>query len=444
MYSSDSPLVQGLVQQLGGSQGLALIIGLVAAGFLLLGAWRTRDDEIGSLALVLAASILPRRLRGSGYAIVARDSACRAHPRLHAAPGLSFSASATCTGGGRRLGSGASGLSVATIALTGCLLLAVVRPALSVRQAPSVGSDTGPAARQPGYRPVPGSSSASRRLTLAHAHRGPRNRVQFPTPAPRVAERRSASASTRVKTTRYRRTSPATSPPAPSTSSRRRRAPTRASAAHSPTNSACHQARARHATVNARTAAIDASGQPVPISSSNVRPTRGFSPPRRSCNAGPDRTRASPTLSAPGPFRPSTTAQAAGTREHANTKDRRRANRSPEAARGGRGSGDERTDDEQRSSGLGRHRGGEEHAESRRTGTAPVVSQRNKQTMRGRRMQRRPSPQVRRGDRDQRCRAGEGERDGQLRGPRITSRSNAQAARPNATRTMDGPMSINA
>jgi hypothetical protein len=67
-FSGDTPLVQGLVQQLGGSEGLALAIGLAVAVALLVGAWGRRRDEAGSFALVLAAAIVASPIAWVGYA----------------------------------------------------------------------------------------------------------------------------------------------------------------------------------------------------------------------------------------------------------------------------------------------------------------------------------------------------------------------------------------
>jgi hypothetical protein len=142
-YSSSTPLVQGLVQQLGGSQDLALIIGLACAGVLLLGAWRARADEIGSLALVLAAAIVASPIAWVGYAtLLAIPLAARTRGYTHAwliLLGFSY-----LHWWWSPLPFRSIGLSVATIALTGCLLLAVVRPAMTVRRAPKVATDVGP------------------------------------------------------------------------------------------------------------------------------------------------------------------------------------------------------------------------------------------------------------------------------------------------------------
>ena len=62
------PLIQGLVQQVGGSYALATAIGLCAAAGLICVAWRVRRDDIAGFALILAAAIVASPIAWVGYA----------------------------------------------------------------------------------------------------------------------------------------------------------------------------------------------------------------------------------------------------------------------------------------------------------------------------------------------------------------------------------------
>ena len=67
-FSGDTPLVQGLVQQVGGSYALATVVGVCAAAGLIGLAWRVRRDEISGFALILAAAIVASPIAWVGYA----------------------------------------------------------------------------------------------------------------------------------------------------------------------------------------------------------------------------------------------------------------------------------------------------------------------------------------------------------------------------------------
>lgn len=67
-FSGDTPLVQGLIQQIGGSNALATVVGISTAAGLVGLAWRLRGDEIAGFALILAAAIVASPIAWVGYA----------------------------------------------------------------------------------------------------------------------------------------------------------------------------------------------------------------------------------------------------------------------------------------------------------------------------------------------------------------------------------------
>ena len=67
-FSGDTPLVQGLVQQVGGSHALAAVVGICTAAVLVGVAWQVRQDDVAAFALILAAAIAASPIAWVGYA----------------------------------------------------------------------------------------------------------------------------------------------------------------------------------------------------------------------------------------------------------------------------------------------------------------------------------------------------------------------------------------
>jgi alpha-1,2-mannosyltransferase len=125
-YGPDTPLAQGLVQQLGGSSELALAVGVSIAIVLLAIAWRLREDGTASFALVLAASVVASPIAWVGYATLLIIPLAARSPRYHHAwlllLGFSY-----LHWWHSPLAFTSPQLSIATIALMASLLVAALR-----------------------------------------------------------------------------------------------------------------------------------------------------------------------------------------------------------------------------------------------------------------------------------------------------------------------------
>jgi len=67
-FSGDTPLLQGLVHQVGGSHALAAVVGICTAAVLIGLAWHVRQDDVAAFTLILAAAIAASPIAWVGYA----------------------------------------------------------------------------------------------------------------------------------------------------------------------------------------------------------------------------------------------------------------------------------------------------------------------------------------------------------------------------------------
>jgi hypothetical protein len=82
-FSGLTPLVQGLVQQVGGSQRAAIVVGLVVAIALVVAAWNYRHDDTASFALILAAAIAASPIAWVSYATLLAIPLAARSPRFN-------------------------------------------------------------------------------------------------------------------------------------------------------------------------------------------------------------------------------------------------------------------------------------------------------------------------------------------------------------------------
>lgn len=127
-FSDDGPLVQGLVQQLGGSGRVALLVGLSVAAVCAFAAWVRRDDDVVSFALILAAAIVASPIAWVGYATLLFIPLAARTPRFTPAWLLLLGFSYAHWWHSPFM-FGTAPLSIATIAMTALALAAVVTKA---------------------------------------------------------------------------------------------------------------------------------------------------------------------------------------------------------------------------------------------------------------------------------------------------------------------------